>query len=124
MRSVSGGPAWGCPPPTLALLSPAGQCFDYCENEGVCQMTASGVKQCRCPPQFEGAQCQENKCSRCQEGKCSINKQNGEVSCMYVPGLVNSKEGEGLGGHGDPRRNLYPVAGSSGHGHGGEVLVQ
>lgn len=61
-------------------------------------MTASGAKQCRCPPQFEGAQCQENKCSRCQEGKCSINKQNGEVSCMYVPGLLNSKEGEGLGG--------------------------
>lgn len=45
-------------------------------------MTASGAKQCRCPPQFEGTQCQDNKCSRCQEGKCSINKQSGEVSCM------------------------------------------
>jgi len=68
--------------PTLTPPSPAGQCFDYCENEGVCQMTASGAKQCRCPPQFEGTQCQDNKCSRCQEGKCSINKQSGEVSCM------------------------------------------
>lgn len=68
--------------PTLTPWSPTGQCFDYCENDGVCQMTASGAKQCRCPPQFEGAQCQENKCSRCQEGKCSINKQSGEVSCM------------------------------------------
>ena len=68
--------------PTLTPPSPAGQCFDYCENEGICQMTASGAKQCRCPPQFEGVQCQDNKCSRCQEGKCSINKQSGEVSCM------------------------------------------
>lgn len=68
--------------PALTPPSPAGQCFDYCENEGVCQMTASGAKQCRCPPQFEGIQCQDNKCSRCQEGKCSINKQSGEVSCM------------------------------------------
>uniref|UniRef100_A0A8C3UK36 EGF-like domain-containing protein n=1 Tax=Catharus ustulatus TaxID=91951 RepID=A0A8C3UK36_CATUS len=58
--------------PTLTPLSPTGQCFDYCENDGVCQMTASGAKQCRCPPQFEGAQCQENKCSRCQEGTASI----------------------------------------------------
>lgn len=69
-------------------------------------MTASGVKQCRCPPQFEGAQCQENKCSRCQEGKCSINKQNGEVSCMYVPGLVNSKGGRGVGWARRPKKEL------------------
>lgn len=77
----SGGVSEGLP--TLTSLSPhTGQCFDYCENDGVCQMTASGAKLCRCPPQFEGARCQENKCSRCQEGKCTINKQSGEVSCM------------------------------------------
>lgn len=87
LGDVSGDPGWDWDPqrewrgadPTYPL---AGQCFDYCENDGVCQMTASGAKQCRCPPQFEGAQCQDNKCSRCQEGKCSINKQSGEVSCM------------------------------------------
>lgn len=71
--------------PTLSPLCPTEQCFNYCENNGVCQMTKDGVKQCRCPPQFEGAQCQDNKCSRCQEGKCNINRQSGEVSCMYVP---------------------------------------
>uniref|UniRef100_A0A8B9CK99 LDL receptor related protein 1 n=89 Tax=Aves TaxID=8782 RepID=A0A8B9CK99_9AVES len=77
-----------CPPSFIGDRCQYRQCFDYCENEGVCQMTASGAKQCRCPPQFEGAQCQENKCSRCQEGKCSINKQNGEVSCICPDGKV------------------------------------
>lgn len=71
--------------PTLSSLCPTEQCFNYCENNGVCQMSRDGVKQCRCPPQFEGAQCQDNKCSRCQEGKCNINRQSGDVSCMYVP---------------------------------------
>lgn len=63
-------------------LLPAGQCFGFCENEGVCQLAPDGTKQCRCPPQYEGARCQDNKCSRCQEGTCNINKQSGDVTCV------------------------------------------
>ncbi|KAF7240345.1 Low-density lipoprotein receptor-related protein 1 [Varanus komodoensis] len=62
-------------------------CSDYCENNGVCHLTASGTHQCRCPPNFYGDRCQHNKCDRCLKGNCSINKQTGNVTCMWVLGL-------------------------------------
>uniref|UniRef100_A0A8D2LBK3 Prolow-density lipoprotein receptor-related protein 1 n=1 Tax=Varanus komodoensis TaxID=61221 RepID=A0A8D2LBK3_VARKO len=61
-------------------------CSDYCENNGVCHLTASGTHQCRCPPNFYGDRCQHNKCDRCLKGNCSINKQTGNVTCMWVLG--------------------------------------
>ncbi|OPJ89938.1 hypothetical protein AV530_004777 [Patagioenas fasciata monilis] len=51
-------------------------------------MTAGGSKQCRCPAQFEGARCEDDKCTRCQKGKCNVNKQSGEVSCICLDGKI------------------------------------
>uniref|UniRef100_H9H785 LDL receptor related protein 1 n=1 Tax=Monodelphis domestica TaxID=13616 RepID=H9H785_MONDO len=64
------------------------KCFDYCENQGVCQMASDGTKLCRCTGQFEGPQCQVDKCSRCLDGTCTILRQSGDVSCNCSDGRV------------------------------------
>lgn len=58
-----------------------GQCSDFCENFGTCQMAADGSRQCRCTVYFEGPRCEVNKCSRCLQGACVVNKQTGDVTC-------------------------------------------
>lgn len=61
----------------------AGQCDDFCKNEGLCMEMMNGTKHCRCNESHFGPQCEMNKCEYCGTGKCEVLRTG--ITCKYVP---------------------------------------
>lgn len=61
----------------------AGQCEDFCKNDGQCLELNNGTKHCQCSDKFFGPQCELDKCEYCGTGKCE--KLQTGITCKYVP---------------------------------------
>lgn len=69
------------------IVFSTGKCDGPCDNGGTCMKSSDGSRQCRCPPQFIGNNCEVDKCHYCHNGKCiptNLYQPHGDVTCRYT----------------------------------------
>ncbi|XP_078701573.1 prolow-density lipoprotein receptor-related protein 1-like isoform X3 [Branchiostoma floridae x Branchiostoma belcheri] len=68
------------PEPTTA------PCEVVCFNGGTCIPNEQGNPKCKCPPNFHGPQCRQNKCNRycANNGRCQLNSMNKPVCITCI----------------------------------------